>query len=86
MTEESRWHLKKEVNLAHLLVTISIIAALFSWSAKMDTRVAVLETQNMIVNQQVNEFKGTVNQQMNEIKGALTRIENKLDNKRDKER
>lgn len=37
------WHLRKEVNVSHILTTIMLVAGLITWGNKMDVRVSVLE-------------------------------------------
>lgn len=71
--ESEKWHLKKEVNIVHIFATFSIIAAVFSWSGSVETRLAVLENNSQIFIKQTDE-----------IKNSLVRIEQKIDRKADK--
>jgi len=45
MPTESKehWHLKREVNVSHILVTLSMAAGLISWGLAMDKRVTIVE-------------------------------------------
>lgn len=40
---ETAWHLDKRVNVGHLLTTLAMAIAAFTWAGAMDRRVAVLE-------------------------------------------
>ena len=73
MTDDKSWHVKKEINLGHLLTTATAIVSFFIWIQTIETRLAVLESNKII-------FKETVQ----EIKSTLIRIETKLDHKADK--
>ena len=46
--EEKRWHIDKTVNLAHILTTMGLIAALFAWGGGVDKRIALLEEQKIV--------------------------------------
>ena len=39
------WHLRKEVNLAHIGSTVALIIVLLNWGYKMDLRLALAEQQ-----------------------------------------
>ena len=40
-----RWHLKKEIQLTHVISTILLIAAIFSYVSKIEQRLTIVETQ-----------------------------------------
>lgn len=42
-----RWHLKKEIQLTHVISTILLIAAIFSYVSKIEQRLTIVETQLM---------------------------------------
>lgn len=46
--DEKRWHIDKTVNLAHVLTTMGLIAALFAWGGDVDKRIALLEEQKIV--------------------------------------
>lgn len=46
--DEKRWHIDKTVNLAHVLTTMGLIAALFAWGGGVDKRIALLEEQKIV--------------------------------------
>jgi len=39
--EADSWHLKKEINLSHILTTLTAIAVIFAWGSTVETRLAV---------------------------------------------
>lgn len=52
----SQWHLKKEVNVSHMIGTIAIVVTMLSWANKMDNRVTVLEIQQVGTHEQLVEI------------------------------
>jgi hypothetical protein len=65
---ESRWHLDKRLNVGHILTTIVVASGLFVWGGKVETRLAVLESQ-YIKQEELQR----------EIKKELIRMNEKLD-------
>lgn len=43
--QAKQWHLKKEINVGHLLTTLMIAAGLLSWGMTMDARMTRVEVQ-----------------------------------------
>ena len=62
------WHLDKRVNVGHLLTTISLAVMLFVWANRMDSRITVLEVQ------QLNQTLVAA-----DIRSQLKDVNNKLD-------
>lgn len=76
---ETPWHLEKTLNLGHLLTTASIVAALFVWGAKMDTRLAVLENERL-TQAAVNAAHDATDRELRQaIKDGQDQINAKLD-------
>lgn len=73
MTVERHWHLKKEINISHIVTTLVAIASFFVWIQSIETRIAVLEHSDI-----------TFKENVHEIKSSLIRIEQKIDRKADK--
>ncbi len=67
------WQLNREISTGHLLTTAAILIAGFWWAAAIETRVAVLETQQHVTGRDLAD-----------IKDSLLRIEDKIDRKMDK--
>ena len=41
--EGSSWHLDKKVNVSHIIATLMLAAAIFTWGSKIEQRVALVE-------------------------------------------
>lgn len=74
-----RWHLEKTINAGHVLTTVTIIASLFVWGSKMDTRVAVLEQQR-VEQQRTNDQHDQADREIRlAIKEGIAEVSAKLD-------
>jgi hypothetical protein len=73
LESKEQWHLKKEINISHLVTTFVAIASFFFWIQSIETRIAVLEHSDKMFMNSVHEIKAT-----------LIRIEQKIDRKADK--
>lgn len=71
ITEKNEWHLDKRLNISHLVATFLIVVGLFSWGAKLEERIAIIERTNAITHEQSVR-------DLNDIKAALIRIEERL--------
>jgi len=40
-----RWHLKKEIQVTHVVSTLLLVGAVFAYVSKVDQRLAIVETQ-----------------------------------------
>lgn len=69
-----QWHLKREVNLAHLLTTMSAIVAVGTFLANQDKRLALVEAA--IARQETDrlEVRGDVKEIKDDIKKILARL------------
>lgn len=45
MADFERWHFKKEIQVAHIISTILIVGAAFSYVSKIEQRLTIVETQ-----------------------------------------
>ena len=45
MDQPERWHLKKEIQVTHVVSTLLLVGAVFAYVAKIDQRLTVVETQ-----------------------------------------
>ncbi len=45
MNEPERWHLKKEIQVTHVVSTLLLLGAVFAYVSKVDQRLTVVETQ-----------------------------------------
>lgn len=44
-TTREGWHFKKEIQIAHIISTILIVGAAFSYVSKIEQRLTIVETQ-----------------------------------------
>ena len=44
-TPPAGWHLRKELNISHLLMTVGLLVGLLSWGSTLDKRVTTVEVQ-----------------------------------------
>lgn len=73
------WHLDKSLNLGHLLTTLTMVASLFIWGAKMDTRVSILETER-VQQLRTNETHEMADRELRQaIKEGIAEVNAKLD-------
>lgn len=40
-----RWHLKKEIQVTHIVSTLMLVGAVFAYVSKIDQRLTIVETQ-----------------------------------------
>jgi hypothetical protein len=45
MSEPQGWHLKKEIQLTHVVSTLMLAGAVFAYVSKIDQRLTIVETQ-----------------------------------------
>jgi hypothetical protein len=45
MNEPERWHLKKEIQVTHVVSTLLLVGAVFAYVSKIDQRLTIVETQ-----------------------------------------
>jgi len=72
------WHLKKELNISHLLTTLTLTVGVLVWAAKMDSRLTLVEAiqkQNVEINHsQDKELK----EQQKQIYQSMREMDSKL--------
>ena len=45
MNEPERWHLKKEIQVTHVVSTLLLVGSVFVYVSKVEQRLTVVETQ-----------------------------------------
>jgi hypothetical protein len=45
VNEPERWHLKKEIQITHVVSTLMLAGAVFAYVSKIDQRLTIVETQ-----------------------------------------
>ena len=47
ITKPERWHLKKEIQITHVVSTLLLMGAVFAYVGKIEQRLSIVETQLM---------------------------------------
>ena len=82
---ESGWHIDKTVNVSHILTTVAAIAAAATMFSRQDTRLTVVEVQQIaqVAAQQArdvgqdarsNELKAEVNKRLDDIASDVKQL------------
>ena len=72
------WHLKREVNLAHLFMTASACVTAVVFIANQDKRIALIESTMAQQQQAAQESKTEIKADLREIKEDIKQIARKL--------
>lgn len=70
MSEPERWHLKREIQLTHVISTIVLVGTVFAYVNKIDQRLTVVEVQ-LIAQRQAMEVR---REQLERIDAKLDRL------------
>ena len=65
-----RWHLKKEIQLGHLITTFTVAISAVVYISKIEQRVAVVESQMVMQ----RESSSILRQQLDKINDKLDRL------------
>ena len=74
ITTENHWHLDKRLNIGHILTTLALVIAAFSYTSGIDKRVTVVEVQ--VKNQELVNRQTT--SQLEQINDKLDRLIERL--------
>lgn len=84
MQEESKWHIKKEFTVGHIVTTLSVAAGVLWWSSDVNNQITLLHREDQILHERVNDVRDEQRMALDDIKRSLLRIEEKLDKKADR--
>ncbi len=79
MADADHWHLKPEVNISHIIATITLALGLISWGMKMDERMTRIEARIAAQAEVDARQDRAVDQIIGGLTARLDRIDNKLD-------
>ncbi|WP_299262901.1 hypothetical protein [uncultured Psychrosphaera sp.] len=76
MSQQSaeQWHMKKEVNLVHIITTIGIFVSCFWYFSDLDKRIAANEQSISYVQSLRTEDQKRVEKQLDKINAKLDRL------------
>ena len=83
--EDSAWHLDKKVNLSHIVATLMLAAAIFTWGSKIEQRIALVESaavrQAQVDQSQDQEFRRSVVEMREDIRELSRKIDKLIDSR-----
>lgn len=74
MESDNHWHLDKRLNIGHLLTTMTVAAAIIIWGNSVETRLAVLEEQQIHQEKQRAEDMALIRAELSSINRKIDRI------------
>lgn len=77
--DAERWHLKKEIQLGHLITTATVAVSAILYIAKVEQRVAVIETQIVAQHERDKVLEERNSEAMRVTREQLNRIDSKID-------
>ena len=82
---DSAWHLDKKVNLSHIVATLTLAAAIFTWGSKIEQRIALVEAsstrQAQVDQAQDQEFRRSVVEMREDIRELSRKIDKLIDSR-----
>ena len=71
---DGQWHVKKEVNIGHMLTTLTILVTALWYAFQLDKRVTVLETQQHAQAEVITKMGHRIEGQLRDLNSKLDRI------------
>lgn len=76
---QAGWHLKKEIQLGHIITTLTVALSAVIYTQKLEQRIAIMENQ-MVAQRDRDERQDVTNKEMmNHLRSHLDRMELKID-------
>lgn len=76
---DTAWHLDKKVNISHILATLTLAVAIFTWGSKIEQRIALVEAsavrQQAVDQAQDQEFRRSVVEMREDIRDLSRKID-----------
>jgi len=73
------WHLRKELNISHLLMTVGLLVGLIGWGSTLDTRVTTVEVQLSHVQKTQDVMRQDAKEAQAEVLQELRAIRERID-------
>ena len=78
-SSDSAWHSDKKVNLSHIVATLTLAAAIFTWGSKIEQRIALVEAsatrQAQVDQAQDQEFRRHVVEMRDDIRELSRKLD-----------
>lgn len=78
-TDTNGWHLKKEIQLGHLITTLTVMVSAVIYVGRIDQRVAVLEAATVAQHDRDERQDRAATEERLVIRAQLDKINDKLD-------
>ena len=82
---DTAWHLDKKVNLSHIVATLMLAAAIFTWGSKIEQRIALVESaavrQAQVDQAQDQEFRRSVVEMRDDIRELSRKIDKLIESR-----
>ena len=82
---DSAWHLDKKVNISHIIATLMLAAAFFTWGSKIEQRIALVEAsatrQAQVDQAQDQEFRRYVVEMREDIHEMSRKIDKLIESR-----
>lgn len=79
MTDDLGWHIKKEIQLGHLVSTIVIAISVVLYVSKLEQRIALIEAQVATQRDRDDRQDKSTGDALSLLRAQLERMETKLD-------
>lgn len=78
-TNDAKWHLKKEIQLTHLITTMTVAVSVIFYINKMEQRIALLEQHSTTQSQRDERQDRNSAETAGLLRSQLDRLEAKID-------
>lgn len=88
ISQDSKWHLDKRVNISHIVATVILAGSIFKWGSGIENRIAVLEAQKQqeseYIQQQIQGIREDSLRNSELLRGEISRLRQSQDRISDK--
>jgi hypothetical protein len=90
MSEDTKgrepWHIKREIQLGHLITTITVAVSVIVYVSKLEQRIALVEQQHQVQRDRDAQQDQATREAMATLRQQLDRMDTKLDRLIERER
>lgn len=73
------WHIKREIQIGHLITTMSVAFSVIWYAGKLEQRIALVEKSIVVQEKRDDAQDSATNEAVGQIRAQLDRIDGKLD-------
>ena len=78
-TDPPPWHIKREIQIGHLITTMSVAFSVIWYAGKLEQRIALVEKSIVVQEKRDDAQDNATNQAVGQTRAQLDRIDAKLD-------